>query len=181
MGCNDVERNIDCLLLICCGILGVLKTTWFRINANNLIINFNSAINDYQTINNIKERDIMKKHAFIGRILCFSLLTIAYCSSLTYSLIPSLNCDKGNQINITNEDIMEYNRPYRDLESLNLPTYIYIIFSVIETIVLILATTANLGNSSLFFTNILCLIEYYLATKNFLMKRILFYMYNDFY
>ncbi|XP_019883248.1 odorant receptor 13a-like isoform X2 [Camponotus floridanus] len=153
MGCNNVERNIDCLLLICCGILGVLKTTWFRINANNLIINFNSAINDYQTINNIKERDIMKKHAFIGRILCFFFLTIAYCSGLTYTLIPSLNCDKGNQINITNED-MQYNRPSRDLEYLigisNLPTYIYIIYSVIENIVLILATTANLGNDALF-------------------------------
>ncbi|EFN67926.1 Putative odorant receptor 13a [Camponotus floridanus] len=49
---------------------------------------------------------------------------------------------------------MQYNRPSRDLEYLigisNLPTYIYIIYSVIENIVLILATTANLGNDALF-------------------------------
>lgn len=95
---------------------------------------------------NIRERDIMKKHAFTGRILFFSFMTIAYCSSLTYTLYPSLNCDNGNQINITNEDIVEYNMSSNASGYLNLSTYIYKIFSVFEIIVLLLATTANLGN-----------------------------------
>jgi len=183
MGCTDVGQNIDCLMLICCGILGVLKTTWFRIYANSLIINYESALNDYLTIENIKERDIMRRHAFIGRILCFSLLAIAYFSSLTYSIIPFLNYVKGNRINITNGDmILEYAMPSRcALEYFNFPISMYKISCLVETIVLMLATTANLGNSSLFFMNILCLIEYYLATKIFLVKRILFYMYNNFY
>ncbi|XP_072759926.1 uncharacterized protein [Anoplolepis gracilipes] len=152
MGCTDVEENIDCLMLICCGILGVLKTTWFRIYANSLINNYDSALNDYMTIENTKERDIMRKHAFIGRILCCSLLSFSYISCLIYGIIPFLDYDQGNLTNITNEEkIIKYAIPSRcTLEYLNFPTSMYKILCLVETVVVMLAATANLGNDALF-------------------------------
>ncbi|XP_019883233.2 odorant receptor 13a-like [Camponotus floridanus] len=150
MGCTDVGQKIDCLMLICCGILGVLKMTWFRVYPNSLIINYNSALNDYLTIENTKERDIMRRHAFIGRILCFSLLAGAYIGGLAYAIIPFVNYAKGNQINITNEDvILEYALPSRcALEYFNFPISMYKISCLIQMIVLILAPTTNFDNSN---------------------------------
>ncbi|XP_025265699.1 odorant receptor 13a-like [Camponotus floridanus] len=152
MGCTDVEQNIDCLMIICCGFLGALKITWFRIYANSLIINYNSALNDYLTIDNTKDRDIMRKHAFVGRILCSSLLILTYCCCLIYGIIPILNYDISNRINITNEDmILEYALPSRcALKYFNFPSSMYKIFCLIETVVMILASTTNLGNDALF-------------------------------
>jgi len=148
MGCIDVEQNIDCLMIICCGFLGALKITWFRIYANSLIINYNSALNDYLTIDNTKDRDIMRKHASVGRILCSSLLILTYFCCLIYGIIPILNYDISDRINITNEDmILEYALPSRcALKYFNFPSSMYKIFCLIETVVMILASTTNLGN-----------------------------------
>ncbi|XP_070167621.1 odorant receptor 82a-like isoform X1 [Polyergus mexicanus] len=152
MGCTDIEQNVDCLMLIGCGLLGMLKTTWFRIYADNLITNYDSALNDYLTIDNTRERDIMRKHAFIGRILCCSMLGFSYFSCLIYGIIPFLNYNQDNWINITNEDmILEYTMPSRcALEYFNFPTSIYKLTCLVETVIMILATTANLGNDALF-------------------------------
>jgi len=148
MGCTDVEQNIDCLMIICCGFLGVLKMTWFRIYPNSLIINYNSALNDYLTIDNTKDRDIMRRHAFIGRILFSSLFAMAYFCCLLYGIIPILDYDVNNRINITNEDTtLEYVIPSRcALEYFNFPPSMYKIWCLVETAVMILATTANIGN-----------------------------------
>ncbi|XP_072760027.1 uncharacterized protein [Anoplolepis gracilipes] len=152
MGCTDIEQNIQCLMLICCGILGVLKSTWFRIYPNSLINNYDSALNDYMTIDNIKERDIMRKHAFIGRFICCSMLGSTYFGCLLYGAIPFLNYNQGNRINITNEDtILEYTIPSRcALEYFNFPTSMYIIICLVEIVLIILADTTNLGNDALF-------------------------------
>jgi len=147
MGCTDVTQSIECLMIICCGLLGVLKTTWFRIYANSLIINYSSALNDYLTIDNIKERNIMRKHAFIGRILCSSLMSIAYFSNLISGIVPILDYD-SNRINITNESMtLEYAMPSRcALEYFNFPTSMFKIFCLLETVAMIFASTTNLGN-----------------------------------
>ncbi|XP_072760024.1 uncharacterized protein [Anoplolepis gracilipes] len=152
MGCTDVEQNIHCLMMICCGILSVLKTTWFRIYPNSLINNYDSALNDYMTIDNIKERDIMRKHAFIGRFICCSMLGSTYFGCLLYGAIPFLNYNQGNRINITNKDtILEYTIPSRcALEYFNFPTSMYIIICFVEIVVIIYAATANFGNDALF-------------------------------
>ncbi|XP_025265705.1 odorant receptor 67b-like isoform X2 [Camponotus floridanus] len=147
MGCTDVTQSIECLMIICCGLLGVLKTTWFRIYANSLIINYSSALNDYLTIDNIKERKIMRKHAFIGRILCSSLMSIAYFSNLISGIVPILDYD-SNQINIINESMtLEYAMPSRcALEYFNFPTNMFKIFCLLETVAMIFASTTNLVN-----------------------------------
>ncbi|XP_025265704.1 uncharacterized protein LOC109610030 isoform X2 [Camponotus floridanus] len=147
MGCTDVMQSIECLMTICCGSLGVLKATWFRIYANSLIMNYSSALNDYLTIDNIKERKIMRKHAFIGRILCTSLMTIAYSSNLLAGISKILAYD-SNRINITNESIiLDYVIPSRcALEYLNFPTSMFKIVSLVETAALMLGSTTNLVN-----------------------------------
>jgi len=151
MGCTDIEQNIVCLTSICCGLLGTLKITWFRIYANNLTNNYNSALNDYLTIDNTKDRDIMRKHAFIGRILCYSMLSFSFSSCLIYGINPLLHYDQGNRINVTNEDtILEYAIPSRcALEYLNFPRSMYKILCLIEIIIMTLAATANTGNTYL--------------------------------
>ncbi|XP_019883247.2 odorant receptor 43a-like [Camponotus floridanus] len=152
MGCTDVEQNVVCLTSICSGLLGVLKTVWFRIYANSLINNYNSAVNDYLTNDNTKEREIMRRHAFIGRILCYSMMGFSYISCVMYAINPFLHFDQVNQINITNQDIiLEYAVPSRcALQYFNFPTSMYKISILVETVIVILATTANIGNDVLF-------------------------------
>ncbi|XP_025265643.1 odorant receptor 13a-like isoform X2 [Camponotus floridanus] len=153
MGCTDIEQNLDCLTLICCGFLGVLKTTWFRIYANSLINNYDSALNDYLTIDNIKERAIMRKHAFIGRILCYFLLGFSYFSCLMYAIIPFLDYEQDNRINITNRDVvLKYTVPSRcALEYLNFSPSMHKISCLVEAFIMIMGTSANPGNDALFF------------------------------
>jgi len=152
MGCTDIEQNIVCLATICSGLLGILKITWFRIYANSLIINYNSALKDYLTIENTKERDIMRKHAFIGKIFCSSLMAFTYFSCLTYGVTPFLNYNQDNRINITNRDtILKYVIPSRcALEYFNFPTSMYKISCLIEAVILIIAATANFGILAIF-------------------------------
>jgi len=149
LGCTDVEQNITCLTTICCGLLGVLKSTWFRLYANSLINNYDSALNDYLTIDNAHDRDIMRKHAFVGRIICCSMLGFSYFNCVIYAITPFLNYDQDKGINVTNEDkILEYALPSRcTLEYFNVPRSMYKISCLIESIVMVLGTTTNLGNN----------------------------------
>ncbi|XP_012526056.1 odorant receptor 13a [Monomorium pharaonis] len=156
MGCTNTEQNIDGLMLACCGVLGVLKTICFRIYAKNLTDNYSSARNDFLTIENTDHRTIMRRHAFIGRILSCFMVCFSYVSVLIYSLIPLLGeeqiNDQAKQINITDEDIiLDYPMPSRcALEYLHVPRSMYEITCLLEFIVLILTCTCNHGNDSLF-------------------------------
>ncbi|XP_067210053.1 uncharacterized protein [Linepithema humile] len=155
MGCTDAEQNIDSLMLICCGVLGVQKTIIFRIYANNLKANYGAALNDYKTIEDAEHRFIMRRHASVGRILSCFMVFFSYFSVIIYSLIPLLGDDQSYQVNITSEDaVLEYPMPSRcALEYFNAPTSIdlfYRIISLFEFIVLILTCTCNHGNDSLF-------------------------------
>ena len=151
LGCTDAETNIDCLMLIFCGILGVLKIIWFRIYARNLANNYSSAMKDYVTIENAKERAIMRKHAFMGRTLCCLILGFAYFSSIMYGLIAIL--DEYKHVNITNEDTMpEYPIPSKCfMKFLNAPISMHKIFCFVDVVALILASTTNHGIVSMLF------------------------------
>jgi len=90
----------------------------------------------------------MRKHAFIGRIVSSSLLAMAYFCCLTYGIIPILDYDISNRINITNEDmILEYAIPSRcALKYFNFPINMYEICCLVEIAAMILVATANIGN-----------------------------------
>jgi len=87
MDCIDAEQNIDCFLIICCGLLGLLKIILFRMYARNLIENYQSALNDYVTIKNAKQCAIMRRYSFIERTLCCFIMCFSYLSCLIYSFI----------------------------------------------------------------------------------------------
>ncbi|KAG5324313.1 OR13A protein, partial [Pseudoatta argentina] len=148
MGCTNTEQNIDSLMLACCG-LGVFKIICFRIYAKNLTDNYSSARNDYLTIKNAEYRAIMRKYAFMGRILSCFMVCFAYISVVIYSLIPLLGedlvDDQDVQINRTNEDIvLDYPMPSRcALEYLHAPRSMYEFICIFEFIVLILTSTCN--------------------------------------
>jgi len=144
--CNNAEQNVDSLMLLCCGILGILKTVWFRIHAKNLTNNYNSALNDYLMIKNAKHRAIMRKHASMGRILCCFLMCFSYFSCLLYTIIPFLG-NANNKINVTSEAMLQYTVPSRcALEYFNAPTSMHTILCLIEAISLTLTSTTNHGN-----------------------------------
>ncbi|XP_011702820.1 PREDICTED: odorant receptor 13a-like [Wasmannia auropunctata] len=150
MGCTDAETSVDCLMLISCGILAVLKAIWFRVYAKNLANNYNCVVKDYLTIENTKERAIMRKHTFMGRTLCCLILSFAYFSSVMYGVIAIL--DEKKYVNITNEDIMlQYPIPSKCfMKYLNAPVSMHKLFCLIDVIALILASTSNHGNDALF-------------------------------
>ncbi|XP_018341756.1 PREDICTED: odorant receptor 13a-like [Trachymyrmex septentrionalis] len=105
---------------------------------------------DYLTIENTKERAIMRKHAFMGRTLCCLILGFAYFSSIMYGLIAIL--DEYKHVNITNEDtVLEYPVPSKCFMSfLNAPVSMHKIFCLVDVVALILASTTNHGNDALF-------------------------------
>ncbi|XP_070167659.1 odorant receptor 49b-like isoform X2 [Polyergus mexicanus] len=157
MGCTDAEQNVDSIMLICCGTLGVLKMIWFRIYANSLTVNYSSAMKDYLTIENVEERAIMRKHALIGRIVSCPMLCFSYFSCIMYGLIPLLGYDKRNQINVTNEDlILEYVIPSAcTMKYLNTPASMYKVLCLIQVVAMILSTNAHIGNDALFLNIVL--------------------------
>jgi len=148
MGCTDAEQNIDSIMFIFCGVLGVLKTICFRVYAENLTSNYGSARNDYLTIKNTEHRAIMRRHAFIGRVLSCFMVCFSYFSVTLYSLIPLLGDEEDNQMNVTNEDVvLEYPMPSRcALEYFSVPESLYRIICLFEFVVLVLTCTCNHGN-----------------------------------
>lgn len=147
VGHTDAEENVDCIMFICCGTLGVLKMIWFRIYANNLTDNYTSALNDYLTIENVEERAIMRKHAYIGRIISCPMLFFSYLSCIIYGLIPFLSDKRNSMINITNEDaILKYALPSEyTMEFFHVPASMYKILCFIQVSMMILTTNTNIG------------------------------------
>ncbi|KAF3054273.1 Odorant receptor 132 [Nylanderia fulva] len=152
MGHTDAEENVDCIMFICCGTLGVLKMIWFRIYANSLTDNYNSALNDYLMIKNEEERAIMKKHAYIGRMISCPMLCFSYFSCIMYGLIPFFGDKRNAVLNVTNEDaILKYALPSGyTMEYINTPASMYKILCFIQVAAMILSTNANIGNDALF-------------------------------
>lgn len=147
MGCTDAEQNVDSLMLICCGILGMLKTVWFRIYSRNLTNNYSSALDDYLMIESTKQRAVMRKHTSTARILCCFMLGFSYISCIIYALKPFL-ADYAKQINVTSEDELEYTVPSRcAVEYFNTSTSMHKILCLIEAISLLLTSTTNHGNT----------------------------------
>lgn len=154
MGCTDAEQNIDCLMLICCGLLSMLKTIWFRVYAGNLADNYDAAMNDYLTVERAEQRAVMRRHAFAGRILSCFMVCFAYFACVVFTLIPLLGDEDDQQqrgeINVTSSNenvVLEYTIPSQcALEYLRVPASMYRILCLFETFVLVLTCTCNHGN-----------------------------------
>ncbi|XP_014481250.1 PREDICTED: uncharacterized protein LOC106747836, partial [Dinoponera quadriceps] len=121
--CINSYAKIDMLLIFTCGLLALLKITWFRIYADNLISNFNSAIEDYHAVDNDEKRAVMRRHAFMGRMICYC---VAYYE--TKYPVPS-TCTLG---------------------SLPISTTFHIVIYVMQAIVLVIISSGNLGGDSFY-------------------------------
>ncbi|XP_020296090.1 odorant receptor 30a-like [Pseudomyrmex gracilis] len=158
LGCTVTEKNIECLMLICCGTLGVTKTILFRIYAKNLTDNYSSAVNDYKTIKNPRDYFIMRRHTYIGKLLFCCLLGSSYFSCFIIAAIPVLGGVKTDQ-NVTNETVFEYIVPSTcALEYFRIPTSMRTIVLIVQTLALF--TTCNTymvckGNDTLFLSIVL--------------------------
>jgi len=110
--CSDMYEKLNALLYIGCVTLGLLKVLMIRIYDNNLIRNFSSAVNDYLAIDSEQKRMIMRRHAFLGRIICYNIMLFALFSTIGLILAPIMTKYKNEQINVSiNNVASEYPLP----------------------------------------------------------------------
>lgn len=150
LGCTDAEKNVDSVMMISCGLLAMLKTIWFRVYADNLADNHNSAINDYLTTESAEKYVIMRRHAFVGRMLACFMICFSYVGSAVFTLVSVLTDEGTAPSNVTTEEAMEdYPIPSRcTLEYLDMPSNMSKIVRFFEFIVLVLTSTSNHGNNT---------------------------------
>ncbi|XP_039314402.1 odorant receptor 49b isoform X2 [Solenopsis invicta] len=132
-GTSNAYVKLDALMIMFCNILCVLKLISFRIYADNLTRNFSSAVKDYLAIDNEGKRTIMRRHAFMGRMICYSIVLFAYIASLIFTLAPIIAGDGD----------------------LQLPTSVFFTISMMQLFILMLTATGNCGNDSLFLAIVL--------------------------
>jgi len=157
MGCTNAEKSVDSIMFTFAGLLGVLKTIWFRIYANNLINNYKSAVKDYMAIENVEERIIMRKHVFMSRVASFPLLFCSYYAAVVFTLTALMM--NHNEKNITDENMMlEYPLPSKcTLNYFHAPTSMYKIFVIIQSMSLIIVSNCNKGSIYLLCDVSLCI------------------------
>lgn len=146
--CIDQYAKVDAILLFTCGILALSKMTCFRIYADNLISNFNSAINDYLTIDNEEKRVVMRRHAVMGRMICYGVTCVAYVAASFYMFWPLVTSDNVVQVNGT---VVSHNAKYPipstcTLGSLPISTTLHVVLFVLQCTVIFIIANGNLGN-----------------------------------
>jgi len=153
LGCTDADINVDCLMMICCGMIGTLKMIIFRVYANNLSDNYESALNDYLTLKNGNQRSIMRRHAFMARIICYFMITSGYISCMIISIIPLLTNNELSPNNATGKNFIGvYPIPSTCiLGYFNPPNSIYRIIYFLQVVAIILCSTTYMGNICLSF------------------------------
>ncbi|XP_018059940.1 PREDICTED: odorant receptor 47a-like [Atta colombica] len=150
-GSSDVYIKFDALMLMFCNVLCVLKLLSFRLYADNLIRNYSSAVNDYSTIDTEEKRTIMRQHAFMGRMICYSIVFFAYLASSIFTLAPMMTGDEDIHINVSiKNEAAKLPVPITFLGNLQIPTDLYFIISMVQYFILLLTGTSNCGNDSLF-------------------------------
>jgi len=151
-GNGSIYEKLDSLMLMFCNILSILKLLSFRIYADNLIRNFFSAVNDYIAIDTENKRTIMRRHAFMGRMICYSISFFGYMAPILF-LIPvivssMLGNDEDIQVNISVKNLaMELPVPLPwTLGNYHLSTNVYYVIFIVQYILLTLNCSGNVGN-----------------------------------
>ncbi|XP_033308013.1 uncharacterized protein LOC117209767 [Bombus bifarius] len=150
---SDAKKNLDALLLITCGILALSKIIRFRIQPDGLISNFVSAVKDYNELKDQEKRMIMRRHAYMGRLVSASVIFSSCIGSTLYLAIPMLSGDEEKDIvNVTKGSIMDYPIPSECVMALiQLPDNLFFMVFIIEYLMLLFTSTGNLGSDTLFF------------------------------
>ncbi|XP_039314405.1 odorant receptor 4-like [Solenopsis invicta] len=151
-GSSDAYVKIEDLLCIYANIIGILKLLTLRLHAENLTYYFSSAVNDYLAIDNEEKRIIMRRHAFMGRIICYSLVPLTYLAILFITLTPMVtHYNEDIQVNVTIKfHLSELPFPITFLGHMQIPTGIYFAISTMEFLITAVIVASNCGNDALF-------------------------------
>ncbi|XP_019697157.2 odorant receptor 82a-like [Harpegnathos saltator] len=148
--CIDPYGKIDALLLFTCTFLALLKIIWFRRYGDNLTKNFNSAINDYLAIDSEKKRAVMRRHAFMGRTICYGVTCVSYLASVFYISLPLLMDNVSVNGSATGFQT-KYPIPSTcTLGALDISTTLHIALYVMLSIMLFIIGSGNVGGDSFF-------------------------------
>ena len=142
---SNPEYNLDALILINAGILAVTKVICFHVRSLGLVSNFTSAVKDYKELNSEENRVIVRRHAYMGRVACASLIFCSYVGSTLFMTVPMLAGDE-EVINVTEESAIKYPMPSENtLTLINMPEKMYFVIFIVEYLMLLLTSTGNLG------------------------------------
>ena len=148
---SNPEYNLDALILINAGILAVTKVICFHVRSLGLVSNFTSAVKDYKELNSEENRVIVRRHAYMGRVACTSLISCSYVCSTLFITVPMLAGDEIQVINATEENAIKYPIPSKNaLEIINMPDNLYFVVFIVEYMMLLFTSTGNLGNHPLY-------------------------------
>ena len=165
---SNPEYNLDALILINAGILAVTKVICFHVRSLGLVSNFTSAVKDYKELNSEENRVIVRRHAYMGRAACISLIFCSYVGCTLFMIVPIVAGDKEEVINVTEESAMKYPVPFENtLILINMPENMYFLIFIVEYLMLLLTTTGNLGNDLVIYININICLEYDFSIKIF--------------
>ena len=146
---SNAENNLDALVLINGGILAVAKVMCFHVWPIGLNSNFTSAVKDYNELNSEENRVIVRRHAYMGRVACASLIFSSYVASTLFMTVPMFAGDEEEMINVTEESAIKYPMPSENtLTLINMPENMYFVIFIVEYLMLLLTSTGNLGNDS---------------------------------
>ncbi|XP_076376759.1 uncharacterized protein LOC143259221 isoform X3 [Megalopta genalis] len=149
---NDAEKNMDALMLISCYILAVYKVMWFRIRSKGLVVNFLSALKDYDELASQEKKVIVRRHAQMGRAACGTFMLSSYLGCTLISMLPMLvREDKSavENLNVTHEVSLNYPVPSDcTMDLLNLPVSLYPVIYIAEYMLLLVASVGNFGGSA---------------------------------
>ncbi|XP_076375598.1 uncharacterized protein LOC143258931 [Megalopta genalis] len=151
---SDAEKNMDAVMLITCFILAACKVTWFRIRSKGLVVNFLSALKDYDELANLEKKVIVRRHAQMGRVICGTFMLSTYIACTLMSMVPMLvREDKSAVENLSVAHRVSLNYPVPSdctLDLLNLPASLYPVIYIAEYIMLLMASIGNFGSDSMF-------------------------------
>lgn len=145
---DDAYRKVDSLMILSCAILAVLKLFLFYLYAENLTRNYSSAVNDYLAIDTEEKRTIMRRHAFMGKMICYSTLFFAYSASSIFMLMCIITDDTDVQVNVSKNQVSELPVPLTwALRNSQISMSLYFLIFIVQYIILILICTSNCGNN----------------------------------
>ncbi|KAL0129893.1 hypothetical protein PUN28_001864 [Cardiocondyla obscurior] len=151
-GDNSMYTKLDAIMLLTCNLVSVLKLLFYHLYADNLIHNFSSAVDDYLAIDTEKKRAIMRRHAFLGKIICYNVVFPAYVASTIFMIMPLITSNESAQVNISIKNPAE-NLAFPmmwTLRDFHISQNSYIWISIVQYILLMLNSSCNCGNDSLF-------------------------------
>nr|XP_012143892.1 PREDICTED: uncharacterized protein LOC100876657 isoform X2 [Megachile rotundata] len=143
---SNVEANLDALMFSLVGTMVLSKVMSFRVYSTKLIFNFVSAVKDYNELNDENKRLIMRRHAYMGRVMCIALIGVGNICAWVITAAPIL-INNDHEINVTIEDAINFPMPSEHVILLiKFPEYLYLLIFFVQYLMMLIMVMGNLGN-----------------------------------